>query len=379
MNLSTQSTPALLLDIDILKRNIANMATRARRLGVTLRPHIKTHKCFEIARLQRESGAQGITVSTLTEGDFFARAGFDDITYAVPLEPGKIQHALALARDISLGVMVDDLAVAEMLDRAAGVERQRVVTWLKVDCGYHRAGVDPTSVYALQLAQAIAEAEHLDFAGLLTHAGHAYKAVAVSEIQAIADEERQILTRFAEQLRTRGIQVPVLSVGSTPTMALASDLEGIDEVRPGNYVFYDRTQLALGSCRPQDCSLTVLATVISHQPDSNQVVIDAGALALSQDPGPIHLDSTPNFGAIVSDRENMSFYTSFHVVSMSQEHGIIRGESAADLTGLTVGSRVIILPNHSCLAAAQFDEYVVVKGEQVVDRWKIHRERNRPV
>ncbi len=376
MDLSTQSTPALLLDIGILKRNVATMATRARRLGVSLRPHIKTHKCLEVARLQLEGGAQGITVSTLTEGEIFAGGGFDNITYAVPLEPGKIQRALALARQINLGITVDDPALVEMLDRAAGVERQRVKTWLKVDCGYHRAGVDPASVYALRLAQAIAGAQHLDFAGLLTHAGHAYKASAVSEILAIADEERLILTRFAEQLRTTGIQVPVLSVGSTPTMAVSSDLEGIDEARPGNYVFHDRTQLALGSCKVEDCALTVMATVISHQPDRNQVVIDAGALALSQDPGPAHLDSSPNFGAIVSDRENMSLYTSFHVVSMSQEHGIIKGKSAADVGSLAVGCRVIILPNHSCLAVAQFDEYVVVKGEQVVERWKIHRERN---
>ena len=376
MDLTTQSTPALLLDINILKRNIANMAIRARRLGVALRPHIKTHKCLEVAGLQRDSGARGITVSTLTEGEIFAGAGFNDITYAVPLEPGKIQRALALASQVNLGITVDDLALVDKLDRAAGVEGQRLTTWLKVDGGYHRAGVDPDSAYALQLAQAIAGAEQLDFAGLLTHAGHAYKAAAVSAIQAIAHEERLILTRFAARLRTEGIQVPVLSVGATPTMAVATDLEGIDEARPGNYVFHDRTQLALGSCQPEDCALTVMATVISHQPDRNQVVIDAGALALSQDPGPTHLDATPNWGAIVSDRANMSLYTSFRVVAMSQEHGIIKGKSAADVAGLPVGCRVIILPNHSCLTAAQFDEYIVVEGERVVDRWKIQRERN---
>ncbi len=287
-----------------------------------------------------------------------------------------MQRALALARKIELGVTVDDLALVEILDRAAGVERQRVKTWLKVDCGHHRAGVNPASDYAVQVAQAIAGAEHLDLAGLLTHAGHAYKALTVSEIQAIGDEERQILARFAEQLRSRGIQVPVVSVGSTPTMSVASDLEGIDEARPGNYVFHDRTQLALGSCTVEDCALTVMATVISHQPGSNQVVRDAGALALSQDPGPIHLDLTPNFGAIVSDRKNMSLYTSFQVVSMSQEHGIIKGQSAADVGSLPVGCRVSILPNHSCLTAAQFDEYIVVAGDRVVDRWKIQRERN---
>ncbi len=376
MDLSTQSTPALLLDINVLKRNIANMATRAGQLGVSMRPHIKTHKCPEIANLQMESGARGISVSTLTEGGIFSEAGFDDITYAVPLEPGKIQRALALAREIDLGITADDLALVERLNRAAGIEGQRVKTWLKVDCGNHRAGVDPASDYAHQVAQAIAGAEHLDFAGLLTHAGHAYKAATVAEIQAIAEEERLILTRFAEQLRTGDIQAPVISVGSTPTMALASDMEGIDEARPGNYVFHDRTQLALGSCQPTDCALTMMATVISHQPERNQVVIDAGALALSQDPGPIHLEATPNFGAIILDRENMSLCTSFQVVSMSQEHGIIKGKAAAAVAGLPVGCRVFILPNHSCLTAAQFDEYVVVDGELVVDRWKIRRERS---
>ncbi len=369
-------TPALLLDRVILAKNIAAMAARARTLQVSLRPHIKTHKCLEIAELQRKAGASGITVSTLTEAEYFARAGFNDITYAVPLEPGKSQRVLALARTIDLAVIVDDLGVVGQLDRAAGRAGQRLAVWLKVDCGNHRAGVDPTTEYALQVAAGIDAAESLSLAGLLSHAGQAYQATSIAHIKAIAEEERGILVDFKARLVAAGYGRPMISVGATPTMWHCESLEGIDEARPGNYVFHDRTQLALGSCQAGDCALTVLATVISHQPESNQVVIDAGALALSPDPGPVHLDPRPNWGTIVTDSAKMSLHPTLHVAAISQEHGIVKGKSKADLAGLKVGRRVIILPNHSCLTAALFDEYNVIEDKQVVGQWRIGRGRS---
>ncbi|MEE9465810.1 MAG: alanine racemase [Candidatus Neomarinimicrobiota bacterium] len=376
MDISTLPTPALLLDRAILDKNIAAMAARARTLKVNLRPHIKTHKCLEIAELQRDAGACGITVSTFTEAEIFAQAGFKDITYAVPLEPGKIQRALALSRTMDLGVTVDDIEVVKQLGRAASSTGQRLPVWLKVDCGYHRVGVDPSSDYALQVAGCISAAGNLVLAGLLTHAGHAYHTSAITQIKAIADKERDILMDFRTRLVEAGYGQPTISVGATPTMWHCEDLAGIDEARPGNYVFHDRTQVALGSCQAGDCALTVLATVISHQPDSNRAVIDAGALALSHDPGPVHLDPAPNRGVIVADREKMSLHPTLHVASVSQEHGIIKGKSRADLDDLKVGSKVIILPNHSCLTAALFDEYNVVEGRRVIGQWQIQRGRN---
>jgi len=375
MNIYDLPTPVLLLDLDILQRNLDTIAGKARFLGVALRPHIKTHKCLEIARIQQELGARGITVSTLAEAEIFANASFNDITYAFPLDSGKITQTLNLAEKATLRLTVDDPATAETLETAAADRDQSVPVWLKVDCGYHRAGVDPTSDYALQLARFLYEASHLRFNGLLTHAGHAYKVTSREELLNIANQERDVTVAFAERLRTKGIAVPAVSVGSTPTMSVVEHLEGVQEMRPGNYVFHDRTQVALGSCAIADCAVTVLTAVVSHQPGSSHVVIDAGALALSHDPGPVQLDSAPGKGAVVVETNPLAVHPSLRVVSISQEHGIIQGTGPEDLAGLEVGSRMRILPNHACLTVALFDEYAVVKGEEVVYHWKIRRDR----
>lgn len=375
MSIHDLPTPALLLNQDILQRNLDAMSQKARSLSVALRPHIKTHKCLDIARMQRERGARGLTVSTLMEAEIFADAGFDDLTYAFPLEPGKIDRVLNLAAQETLRVTIDDLAAAQALEAAAAASDQVVHVWLMVDCGYHRAGVDPTTDYAIRLARFLYEAPHLVFDGLLTHAGHAYKVTSRDELLKIAGQERDVTAAFAERLRAEGIAVLAVSIGSTPTMSVIDDLSGIQEIRPGNYVFFDRTQVALGSCQPDDCALTVMATVVSHQPESNRVVIDAGSLALSHDPGPLHLDQEPCKGMIITETSPMVIHPTLRVDALSQEHGIVQGSGPEDLAGLTVGSKVRILPNHACLTAALFDEYVVVKGSEVVDRRKVMRAR----
>jgi len=272
--------------------------------------------------------------------------------------------------------MVDDLTTAEALETAAAGRDQAIPVWLKVDCGYHRAGVDPASDYAVQLARFLHKIPHLVFNGLLTHAGHAYKVTSREELLNIADQERDVTVAFAERLRTEGIAVPAVSVGSTPTMSVVQHLEGVQEMRPGNYVFHDRTQVALGSCDIADCAVTVLTAVVSRQPGSSHVVVDAGALALSHDPGPVQLDSVPGMGAVVVETNPLAIHPSLLVVSISQEHGIIQGTAPEDLAGLKVGSRVRILPNHACLTVALFDEYAVLRGEEVVDHWKIRRDRS---
>ncbi len=401
MQINDLPTPALLLDLDILQHNLDTMAHKARSLGVALRPHIKTHKCLEVARMQRELGARGITVATLAEAEVFADAGFDDITHAFPLEPGKIAQSLDLAarqalrqgsgspglpvpgtarvglrpEGQALRVTVDGLLTAEALEAAAAGRDQVVHVWLKVDCGYHRAGVDPATDYAVRLARFLHEAPHLVFDGLLTHAGHAYKVTSREELLGIANQERDVTVAFAERLRGGTIAVPAISIGSTPTMSVIDNLNGIQEIRPGNYVFHDRTQVALGSCDLGDCAVSVLTTVVSHQPEGSHIVVDAGALALSHDPGPLQLDKLPGKGAIITETTPLAVHPSLRVVSLSQEHGIIQGTGPEDLAGLSVGSRLRILPNHACLAVALFDEYAVVRGEEVVDRWKIWRAR----
>ena len=357
-------TPALLLDLDVVERNLERMAARAKQLGVQLRPHAKTHKCPELGKRQLAHGAVGLTVATLAEAEAFADAGVQDLTWAFPIDPTHIVHAQRIAArpQVTLRVVTDDLETAQALG-GSGLH-----VWLKVDCGTHRAGVDPTSPYAIRVARELAREDGLVFDGILTHSGHAYKTVNRAEAAAVAEEERLVMVQFAQRLGVAGIAARAISVGSTPAMAAAADLTGVTEARPGNYVFYDRTMVLIGCCEPQDVGVTVLASVVSHQPGGDHLVIDAGALALSKDPGPTHIDDlAPSFGDIRG-------FHALHVASLSQEHGVVRGSRRA-LRELKVGDRIEIVPNHSCLTVACFDDYHVMRDGKEIDRWAIKRER----
>jgi D-serine deaminase-like pyridoxal phosphate-dependent protein len=353
-------TPALLLDLDVLERNLRRMSERASALGVALRPHIKTHKCLEVAGLQKALGISGITVSTLYEARVFADAGYEDVTWAFPVILTRLAEVAELADRITLRLVVDSTEAVDALE-ALG---RPLHVWLKVDCGYHRAGVDPESPQALALARRLAESPTLIFDGLLTHSGHAYHG-SREEITAVAEQERSVMAGFAERLRGEGIGVPGVSVGSTPAMSAVKDLSGVTEARPGNYCFYDFMQVRLGSCEARDCAVTVLSSVVSSRPDVGHAVVDAGALAMSKDLGG---DPSISMGEVFSDYVSGTLDSEVRLTSLSQEHGILS-------VPRPVGSRVRIVPNHSCLTAAMFDEYAVVRGEEVVDRWKIWRGR----
>lgn len=364
MHIDDVSTPALLLDLDRLEANLERMADRTRELGVRLRPHAKTHKCVEIARRQRELGAPGLTVSTLHEARVFADHGFDDMTWAFPVIPSRISEAAALSRDVTLRVVVDSPEALDALVR----ERHPFRVMLQVDCGYGRVGVDPYGDRAVELAGRISDAGRLHFDGILTHSGHGYDARGAEELAAIAEEERSVMEGFAIRLRDEGIEVPAVSVGSTPATSRARDLTGVTEARPGNYAFYDYTQCVIGSCEPADCALTVLSTVISSPEGGDHCVCDAGALSLSQDSGPRDTE-LPTMGEIYDDYGEGTLREDVRLTKLSQEHGTVSAS-------LPVGERIRILENHSCLTVACFDEYHVVRGDEVVDRWKIWRGRS---
>ena len=364
MKLWDLPTPAAVLDSAALGANVRRMADRAEALGVALRPHVKTHKCVEIAVMQRQAGARGLSASTLAEAAVFADHGFDDITLAIPIAPGKAAEAEALSERVTLGLVVDSAEAIDALEH----RQFPLHVWLKVDCGYHRAGVDPRRPEARELAARLAGSRRLIFEGLLTHAGHSYWAKDRAELERIAEQERSALVELAEALRRDGVQVPALSVGSTPTMSAVRSLDGVNEIRPGNYVFHDATQWKLGACALADCALTVLATVISSPPGQDHSVIDAGALALSKDLGPIHLGHQ-SMGELLDPEGGPGLWDGARVVSVTQEHGIINRR-------LKVGAKVRVLVNHSCLTAAEHDHYAVVEGEQVSGRWKIWRQRD---
>ena len=357
MKLDELPTPALVVDLDRLERNIQNMADRANQLGVRLRPHVKTHKCLEIGRMQVAAGASGITVSTIEEARAFADGGFDDITWAFPVIPSRCQDAAFVGGRVAFGVVVDSTEAVAALEEAGFAFK----TWLKVDCGYHRAGVSPDGEDLERVARAIGNAG-LRFAGLLSHSGNAYDFTTDEERAAVAESERATLVRAAESLRAVGIPVPDLSVGSTPSMMAVRSLEGVTETRPGNYVYFDRFQIGLGACSLGDCALSVVSTVVSAGAEHS--ICDAGALVLSQDPG----EGDGSMGEIWADYDENQLEDELRVVALSQEHGRLSRR-------VPVGTRLRILPNHSCLTAACFGSVHAVRGDEVEATWQVWNER----
>jgi len=369
MKLQSLKTPGLVLDVAKVKRNAERMSQRVRQFGADLRPHIKTHKCIEVARIQTAGHSGAVTVSTLAEARAFATNGFSKITYAVPIEPGKIAEAIEISRDCELSLITDDLEVPDQLNDAAKQANAHLDLFLKVDCGYHRCGVEPATREATEIPRRISNASNLRFAGILTHAGHSYNCQTKPELLALAKHERDVMADFGEALRKEVGPVPIVSIGSTPTITCVDHLNGIDEVRPGNYIFFDAFQATLGSCSFDDCALTVLASVVHRDRDRRKVIIDAGAIALSKDRGPVGLNPDCGYGKVL-DLQGQDLNLS--VSEMSQEHGAVIAKDENILDRLKVGSRVRVLANHSCLTAAQHSYYNVLEGDNIVDRWKIH-------
>ena len=364
------TTPKALVDLDRVEKNTVEMSEKVGRLGAKLRPHVKTHKCAEAARFQVRGHFGGITVSTLAEARFFAAAGFRDITYAVPLSLARIEDAAAVARDVDvLHVLLDHPKTLSALEAYGRAQNACFSAYLKVDCGYHRAGVDPASDDAVKLALAMSASDVVDFHGILTHAGHSYAAKDPAGIREIAEQERSVMASFAERLADAGCSPPEVSVGSTPTMSLGESLDGVTEARPGNYVFFDRFQATIGSCALEDAAFSVLASVNGRYPERGSALIDAGALAFSKDGGATHVLPDGGYGAIF-DAATGAPRDDLVLESLSQEHGTLRPRTPEALDSLEVGQKLRIVPNHSCLSAALFESYSVVRGSEVVDEWR---------
>lgn len=364
-------TPSLLLDVDRVRRNAERMSEVAHRNNVRLRPHVKTHKCIEVAKIQTAGHDGAITVSTLAEARAFAKHGFSDITYAVPIERGKFADAIEIFQGgVKLNLLTDDTETVKALDDASGKAGVRFDVYVKIDCGTHRVGIEPNTEEAIEIPRTISDAKNLNFAGILTHAGHSYDVKTKEQIIKVARHERDVMVKLAERIRNQSIEVPTVSIGSTPTISTVDHLDGIDEIRPGNYIFFDNFQATLGSCSFDDTALTVLAAVVHRDVSRNKLVVDAGAVALSKDRGPVGLDPGCGYGRVLDIDGNE---TGLRVTGMSQEHGEIASDDAAMIKCFKVGDRVRILANHSCLAAAQHSHFNVMERGHIVDRWEINR------
>lgn len=361
-------TPSLLLDEGRLGRNLARMGERMRSLRVDLKPHLKTAKSAEVARRATAGFSGGITVSTLAEAAYFAKAGFRTLTYGVGIVPAKLDGAAALMDSgVSLTLVTDHPAGAKAVGEHGARLGRHYALLIEVDTGSGRAGVNPNSGLLIEVARAIVE-NGSELAGVLTHAGHSYGARGPAELRAVAEQERAGVTAAAERLRQAGFPCPRVSAGSTPTAAYAEHLTGITDMRPGVYMFGDLMQSAIGTCGVDDIAVSVLASVIGVYPERNQVLIDAGSLALSADRSAASVLPDTGYGW-VTDMEGRRLDGLF-VERMHQEHGFVTAKAPLPFEKLEVGTRLRILPNHACITAAAYDRYHVLDGSRIIAEWE---------
>ncbi len=349
-------TPAFVVDLDRVKMNAFDMFTRAQSRGVRLRPHAKTHKTLEIAQIQTAQSFGGITVSTMAEARFYADNGFTDILYAFPITPDKLKEAEQLAAACIFSALVDHAEAADAIIEHFRDSASVLGVWIKIDAGANRAGLNPDDVVVIELATKLHQSSGVQFCGVLTHAGQTYTAPYDESLDQIVHDEARILVDIANKIESSGIPCVGRSLGSTPAARRESDAgvyNGITEMRPGNYIFFDRFMAECGHCDIDEVACHVATRIAGIYPDRRLLLIDAGALAFSKDLGPTHqVDFDGGFGLVRG-------YPDLKIVRLSQEHGMVAVEDGFDR--FHIGQVLEVVPNHSCLTAAMFREYIIIE------------------
>jgi len=369
-SLAELDTPAALIDLPRMQRNIARMQERMDALGVRFRPHVKTSKCTPVAQAQLAAGALGITVSTLKEAAQFHADGIDDILYAVGMAAAKLPQALALRRaGCRLKIITDSLASARAIVDFGRAQGEAFEVLIEIDTDGHRSGIKPGEAALLDVGRVLHDGG-MRLAGVLTHAGSSYELDTPEALAAMAEQERAGCVQAAERLRAAGLPCPVVSVGSTPTALSAARLDGVTEVRAGVYVFFDLVMHNIGVCAPGDIALSVLATVIGHQAEKGWAILDAGWMAMSRDRGTAKQKHDFGYGQ-ACDLEGRVI-EGYVLSGANQEHGILSladGTATDIVERFPIGTRLRILPNHACATGAQFPEYHALAQDGSLRAW----------
>ncbi len=374
-SLAGLNTPAALLDESRLDRNIARMQAQMNRLGVRFRPHVKTAKSWPVTQRQLAAGAAGITVSTLKEAEQFFAAGVKDILYAVGIAPNKFAAALDLRRrGCDLKLLTDSPGIAQALAAFGQSQQHWFDLLVEIDSDGHRAGLKPQDPVLLELAQMLVQGQGAGggarLAGVMTHAGASYELQGYEALARMAEQERSRCVEAAERLRAAGHACDIVSVGSTPTALAAESLAGVTEVRAGVYAFFDLVMANVGVCTLDDIALSVLTSVIGHQPEKGWAIVDAGWMAMSRDRGTQAQDHDYGYGQVCD--ASGSPLPGLLMTGANQEHGILSydGGTAQDIVSrLPVGTLLRILPNHACATAAQYESYHLLQGAGEPEVW----------
>jgi D-serine deaminase-like pyridoxal phosphate-dependent protein len=353
------SRPTLLLDEAKCRANIARMAAKARAGGVALRPHFKTHQSAEIAQFFRDEGITACTVSSVAMAEYFAHHGWNDITLAFPLNPREAQALNRLAAQIRLAVCAVN---AEALEQTAPHLTHNLQVWIELDTGYHRTGIDPANQAAIQsVIAAIQRHPHYSWLGFLDHAGHTYACRGADHVLEVSRQARQLLVQTGSRYRQQHPQVQ-LSTGDTPGCSVADTWDGVNEIRPGNFVFYDLTQQAIGSCTASQIAVALACPVVALHPEREEIFLHGGAVHLSKDS--LQKNQTVVFGQPVKLTDTgwtFSFPDSY-VKSVSQEHGKIHWP-AHYFSQVQAGDVLGIVPVHSCLTADAMRRLISTEGK----------------
>jgi D-serine deaminase-like pyridoxal phosphate-dependent protein len=358
--------PTMLLDESRVRANIARMAQRAHANGVRFRPHFKTHQSAQIGAWFRAAGVTAITVSSVSMAAYFAAHGWDDITIAFPANVREVAAINRLAAQVRLHLLVESAATARILAQTLA---QPVSAWIEVDAGSGRSGVPWTQAGdLLDVANVLADSQKLRLQGLLTHAGNTYAARSLAAVAAIHNETVTRMQRLRHRLQEHGFLGLELSIGDTPACSMLEDWGDVDEARPGNFVFYDLMQMAIGSCTAADVGFVVACPVVAVHPEHREIVLYGGAVHLSKEMLP-QADGAPSYGAVVPLQVGGwgEPLAGVRLRSLSQEHGVVQATVAGwpQLAGVQVGDLLGVLPVHSCLTADLLKAYRTLSGEHI--------------
>jgi D-serine deaminase-like pyridoxal phosphate-dependent protein len=363
VELSDLPTPQVVIDHARAMRNIDRAQTLADGARLRLRPHAKTHKSPVVARWQIERGAVGVCCAKVGEAEVFVAAGINDIRLPYPVNPSNAPRLVALMDRASLSIIVDHLDVARGWSDAMQRAGRTLDVLVKVDVGFHRCGIDPAD-QPIPFIQAIASLKGLRLRGLLSHAGHGYHAASEAELESVARREAELLIGLRDEATKAGVAIDEISVGATPTLRFSARQTGLTELRPGNYVYFDRTQVALGAATLDDCALTVVATVVS-KPAADRIILDCGSKTLANDQAR-GIAKAAGFGAVLAGEAGAPrrIDESLTIERLSEEHATVR---VAGGTTLKPGDRVVVVPNHSCVVSNLVDSVRLVEGDRVID------------
>lgn len=362
-------TPSLILDEARLTANINAAKASCARLGVTWRPHLKTHKCVPIAKLQIASPTGPATVSTVKEAEVFAAAGITDLIYAVGIAPHKLTRIDAINRKgADVKIILDSVEAAQAVSAHTKKAGMHIGVLIEIDCDGHRSGLKPEDRNEI-LAVARALTDGAELVGVLTHAGGSYNLKGTEALQEASRHEAESLSSVAEFLRSAGFSIRIVSAGSTPTLVCSTERAGLTEVRSGVGSLFDLVMAGVGVCRVEDIAVSVLVSVIGRQQEKGWVLTDGGWMAMSRDRGTASQSVDCGYGLVCD--EDGKLLPDYWVSGANQEHGIIsrRDGKPIDPKEFPLDRRLRILPNHACPTCAAFNRYYVVRGKRITHVW----------